>query len=61
MDVSKLKGGVTEIDTTFLRQLMQVNCADMHFMQKFQPNNHPFSPYGPFYTRFLAHNFLLKK
>ena len=52
-------GGVTEIDIAFFQQLVQVNCADMHFTQKFQQNNRPFSFYGQFYTRFLAHHFLL--
>ena len=40
---------------------MRVNCADMHFKQKFQQNNHSFSFYGPFYTQFLAHNFSLQE
>ena len=35
---------------------MQVNCADMHFTQKFQQNNHSISFYGLFYTRFFTHN-----
>ena len=52
------KGGVTEIDIAFFRQLMQVNCADIHFALKSQDNNHRFSFHEPFYTRFLAHNFL---
>ena len=55
-----LKGGVTEIGIAFFRQLVQVNCADIHFRQKFQQNNHV-SFYGPFYTRFLAHNVLFRK
>ena len=56
-----LKGGVKEIDIAFFRQLMQANWAKMCFTQKFQQTNHPFSFYGPFYTRFLAHNVLLQE
>ena len=56
-----MRGVVTEIDIAFFRQLMQVYCADMHFMQKFLHNNHSFSFYGLFFTRFLAHNFLLQE
>ena len=44
--------GVTEIDIVFFRQIMQVNCADMHFTQKFQQNNHPFHFMGHFIPDF---------
>ena len=46
-----LKGVCTEIDVAFFRQLIQVNCTDIHFTQKFQRNNLPFSFYGSFCWR----------
>ena len=57
----KGRGGLTKIEIAFFRQLMLLNCADMHFTQKFQQNNHSFSFYGQFYTRVLAHDFFPHK